>query len=273
MTSPASYAAATGIDAAYTGLQTTASNLANTESTAYNRYQAVNSTLLYQDVITGHGGTVGHDSLTIPLKQAGAGVRTAAILRDMHKGMPKATKNPLDVCINGSGYVQVELGGADGRYAYTRAGNLQLDETGVLRTATGYALSDNIVIDMSVYDSVLIDKSGRVFGVDPTQTGDARYQELGRITLWKFTNPQALEAMEDTLFMEGAESGTVSQGMPGEGGFGTIQQGYIEASNVSAPKELVNAVAIKQWSESCANVLRIAEEMAKTALHQIAQSA
>lgn len=263
--------AATGLNAAYFMMEVNAHNLANQKTAAFGRTTVVNATLTYPHIISGTGGGIGQRALGVPTMQVGAGVRTAATLRDMKRGLPKPTGNSLDVYVNGPGYFRIDLG--QGRFGYTRAGKLKLDEDGVLRTATDYALSDNITLNMAVYSSVLIDKSGRVFGVDNTQVGNARYQELGAITLWNFTNPQGLEPQEDTVLIEGSESGTVVQGTPGESGFGTIQQGYVEQSNVNPPAELIEAVSTQQMAKSLSSIISLAERTENDALDKIASAA
>lgn len=266
--SEASAVAATALGAGDIALQVSAHNLSNQLSVGFQRKNPVTTNLVYQDVVAGTGGRVGEAELGIPTMQAGAGVRTAATLTDLRRGAPEPTKNQFDIYINGAGYFQVDLG--NGMVGYTRAGHLKVDEDGLLRTATDYPLMDNITIDMTVYTSVIIDKAGRVFGVDPTQYGTARQVELGQLTLWNFMNPQGLEAKEDTLFIESPEAGASIQSNPGENSVGTLLQGYVERSNVDGPMELVNAVRIHRYSNSNATMLRLGEEMERNNLQQIA---
>jgi len=269
--STASAVAATGIQAADIALQVNAHNLANQMSAGFRGKRAVTTNLVYQDLVSGAGGPVGAAELGIPTMQAGSGVRVAATLTDMKRGTPKPTKNQFDVYINGPGYLQVDLGG--GRVGYTRAGHLKVDENGLLRTASDYPLMDNIQVDLTLYSNIIIDKSGRVFGVDPMQDGTARQQQLGQLTLWNFTNPQGLEDREDTVFIQSPEAGASIQGNPGENALGTILQGYVESSTVEGPIELVNAINIQRYSSSCATMLRLGEEMDRNNLHQIASIA
>ena len=262
---------ATGIEASKIGLQVIAHNLANQQSTAFQRVTPSMTNLVYEDIVTGGGGPKGQTELGIPVLQAGAGVRVAATLADQRRGTPEPTQNQLDIYINGPGYLQVDLG--NGLVGHTRAGNLKIDETGVLRTAADYPLMDNITIDMTVYSGVIIDKSGKVYGIDPAQVENARHVELGQINLWTFTNPQGLEAREDTIFIQSPEAGAATSNLPGIGNMGTIMQGYKERSTVEGSVELVRAIEIQQWSQSNATLLKIAEEMDKANLNQIASAA
>lgn len=258
---------ATGLQAADIALQVTAHNLANQMSTAFKKKTAVLTNLVYEDIVTGGGGPVGQSQLGIPVLQAGAGVRVAATLADMRSGTPEPTKHKFDVYISGQGYLQVDLG--NGVFGYTRAGNLKVDEDGLLRTAADYPLTDNITVDMTRYSDVIIDKSGVVYGVDATQVEDARHVELGRLTLWNFVNPQGLEAKEDTVFLQSPEAGTAFQGNPGFDNLGTILQGYAERSTVDGSMELVKAISIHRYSNANATLLRLAEDTDKQNLQQL----
>lgn len=256
---------ATTLQAADIALQVVAHNLSNQQSTAFQGSNVALTDLVYQDVISGSSPS-SEDASHSEFK-VGSGVRVASTLRNMQRGLPEHTKNPLDLYINGSGYLRVKV--EEGRFAYTRAGNLKIDEDGKLLTASNYEVDPGITIDMREYDSVLIDKSGRFFGVDPKQEGAARYVELGRLDLWRFRNPQGLLPREDTLFLETEASGDPQAGSPTENGFGGIMQGYIERSNVNAPMQLVKAISIKQWSDTGASIIQIAEKMEDNSLRQI----
>ncbi len=266
MTNPASAVAATAMEAADIMLQNTAHNLANARTTAFHTDKVIGTNLVYEDVTTG-GGPVGQTDLGIPQVQVGAGVRIASSLKTMRNGVPEPTKNQLDIHIDGTGYLQIDLG--NGMLGYTRAGHLKVDEYGILRTATDYPLMDNITVDLNKYSEVIIDKSGRVFGVDPSQYGTARHTQLGQLTLWSFANPQGLENKEDTIFIETPEAGASTQGIPGLNNLGKILQGYAERSTVDTSMTLVEAINIQQYSNAGATLLKLAEDMDKHNLQQI----
>ena len=271
MSNAAATVSATATQAADVMLQNSAHNLANARTTSFHRDDLVMTNLVYEDVVTGGGGPVGQSQLGIPHVQVGSGVRVAATLQSQHNGSPDPTKNQLDIYINGVGYLQVDLG--NGLVGYTRAGNLKVDEDGLLRTAGDYPLMDNITIDMTKYSAVIIDKSGKVYGVDPTQAEDSRHVELGQLTLWTFMNPQGLERREDTIFIQSPEAGTSVSNNPGNDLFGTILQGYVERSTVDSSMELVNAINIQKYSNANATHLRLAQDMEKNNLQQISTAA
>lgn len=260
--------AATGVQAGDQAMQVAADNLANQLSDAFKRVDGVFQNTIYQDITGSFGGPQGNrQNIGIPPLQSGTGVRMAGIMRDFRPGISEATKNKFDVYIAGEGFLQVDIG--NDTTAYTRMGHLKVDSSGTLRTLTDYPLTDNIQIDLTKYKDFNITRDGKVVGVDLTDN----YTELGQITLWTFVNPAGLEAKEDTLFTWLPEAGQEVQGNPNDPGFGHLMQGYIERSNVNAPKELVNAVIAQRYSNANATLLRMAQDMEKVNISQIAQIA
>src|SRR3546814_9816841 len=85
--------------------------------------------------------------------QIGTGVRTVATERIHTQGNVKETGNPLDIAIQGNGFLQVEM--PDGTFAYTRDGNLQKDQNGQLVTAGGYPIQPPINVRSEEHTSEL----------------------------------------------------------------------------------------------------------------------
>ena len=92
------------------------------------------------------------------------------------------TGNQFDVAINGRGYLQVQL--PSGETAYTRAGNLSVNENGQMVTADGYTVLPQITIPANA-TGVTISKSGQVQASIPGQTAP---QTVGQMQLATFFN-------------------------------------------------------------------------------------
>src|SRR3546814_14885297 len=116
-------------------------NLANVKSSAFKCSRAVCEDLMYQ-TIRHPGAQVGAANQLPSGLQIGTGVRTVATERIHTQGNVKETGNPLDIAIQGNGFLQVEM--PDGTFAYTRDGNLQKDQNGQVVTAGGYPLQPTI---------------------------------------------------------------------------------------------------------------------------------
>ncbi len=106
---------------------------------------------------------------------------------------------------------------------------------------------------------MIVNKTGQVFArID----GQAALQNLGQLTLANFANEAGLTPLGDNLFQETAASGAAVIGVPGDPGFGTIEQGYLENSNVDPVKEITELISAQRAYEMNSKVIQAADEMA-----------
>jgi flagellar basal-body rod protein FlgB len=87
---------------------------------------------------------------------------------------------------------------------------------------------------------------------------------LGQLTLATFANPVGLLALGSNLFQETAASGTPVIGVPGDPGFATISQGYLEASNVDPVSEITNLISAQRAYEMNSKIITAADQMSQT---------
>src|ERR1044071_7520135 len=132
------WAAKTGLDAQQTRMSVTSNNLANVNTTGFKRGRAAFEDLMYQNVRQ-PGGQTSQQTQSPSGLMLGTGVRTVSTEKNFGEGNILQTNNPLDVAINGRGFVQVQL--PDGTIAYTRDGSMQVDNQGQLVTHNGYQIS------------------------------------------------------------------------------------------------------------------------------------
>jgi flagellar basal-body rod protein FlgG len=83
--------------------------------------------------------------------------------------------------------------------------------------------------------------------------------------LAKFSNPAGLISEGDNLLKESKASGTPTVGQPGSNGFGGIQSGFLEKSNVQMVKELVSLITAQRAYETNSRAIRAGDDMLKTA--------
>jgi flagellar basal-body rod protein FlgG len=135
---------ATGMLAQQLNVEVISNNIANMNTTGYKRHRAEFQDLLYQNLR--RVGSASSDAGTIVPTgvQLGLGVKSAAIYRISGQGNIIQTENPLDLAINGRGFLMVELPSGD--TAYTRAGSLQLSPDGDIVTADGYVVQPGITV-------------------------------------------------------------------------------------------------------------------------------
>jgi flagellar basal-body rod protein FlgG len=185
----------------------------------------------------------------------GTGVRTVATEKLFSQGNLSQTENPLDVAIEGRGFLQVLL--PDGGLAYTRDGSMQVDNQGQLVTPSGYAVQPSINIPADA-QSITIAVDGTV---SVSLQGSAATTQVGNIQLADFINSSGLQAKGGNLFLETASSGSPQVGLPGLNGLGSLLQGYIESSNVNVVEELVSMIETQRAYEMNSRAISTADQM------------
>lgn len=248
--------AATGMAAQQTNLEVIANNIANINTTGFKRAQAEFSDLIYQpERIEGVPTRV--DQAIVPEgSYIGLGVRTAAI-RNVHlQGALSSTGNQFDMALSGRGWFQIDVG--NGEIQYSRSGAFNLNATGRLVTADGYSVVPEITVPPDAVE-VIVNEAGAVFARLPGQTP---LQQLGQLTLASFVNEAGLRPLGNNLFAATEASGEAAVGAPGDPGYGTIRQGYLESSNVDPVKEITEMIAAQRGYEMNSKVIQAADEMA-----------
>ena len=247
--------AATGMLAQQTNVEVIANNLANMNTTGYKQQRAEFEDLLYQNVQQ-VGAQSSDTGTVIPSGiQLGAGVRTAEVYRITGQGDLKTTGNQYDFAINGAGYFHIQM--PDGTDAYTRAGNFSLSPEGQLVNEQGYVVQPGIAIPANA-TGITVNAQGQVQANIPGQTAP---QVVGQLELVRFPNDAGLKAMGDNLLTETPSSGSPQAGVPGSTGYGVIQQGYLETSNVNSVEEITSLITAQRAYEMNSKVITAADEM------------
>jgi flagellar basal-body rod protein FlgG len=248
--------AATGGRALMTQIDTIANNLANVNTVAFKRARANFADLFYQQVARAGFGQPGRNQSPTGIA-FGTGVRLQSTEKLFEQGALNRTDRDLDVAIEGDGFLRVRL--PDNSIAFTRAGNLNVDREGNIVTAEGYLLDPPLTVSENV-TRIVIDQTGQVFGLDPSNPQDL--QQVGQLEVTRFINPSGLEAMGDNLYRETPAAGNRIDGQPGtQEGFGLIRQGFLEESNVDVIKELVDLISAQRAFEINGQTIQSADEI------------
>lgn len=237
------WTAATGMQSQQTNIDVIANNLANVNTVGFKRSRADFEDLIYQ---TQKEAGVNTTSNTVEPTgiQIGLGTQLADVSKNFMQGSLQETGNPLDLAIQGSGFFQITM--PDGTIAYTRAGDFKLDNNGRIVTTDGYPLSPEITVPQDT-TSISVGNDGTISVLEAGQTTPT---QLGQIQLAFFANPAGLKAIGQNLFQQTVSSGTPTLGTPGINGLGTINQGYLEMSNVSVVQEMVDMIAAQRAYET-----------------------
>ena len=250
--------AATGMSAQEQNLEVIANNIANINTTGFKRSRAEFTDLMYQTERLMGVSNRGRDATIPEGAQLGLGVRTAAIRSLNIQGSLTNTGNTLDLAINGRGWFQVTT--PDGSTVYTRDGAFNTNAAGQIVTTDGYTVTPTILIPITA-TAVTVSQTGLVTATIPGQVAP---QTLGQLTIANFINEAGLQQLGSNLAQQTAASGPPTVGVPGDTAFGTIQQGYLESSNVDPVTEITNLIAAQRAYEMNSKVIQAADQMSGT---------
>ncbi len=252
--------AASGMYAQQLNIEVISNNIANVNTTAFKKNKAEFQDLMYQEVsvnpqTTSTPGVTDGSSGKILV---GDGVQTATTEKLFSQGDVTATNNQLDVAIQGDGFFQIKK--PDGSYVYTRDGSFKLDADGNIVTSDGYQLDPQFTVDQGTV-GISISKDGTVQSQNP----DGSTSVLGNIDLARFMNPAGLKPLGDNLYAETDASGAPVLGTPGSDGFGNLNQGYLESSNVDIVEEMIAMITAQRAYEMNSKTVQTVEDMMSTA--------
>ncbi|MHB8243524.1 MAG: flagellar hook-basal body protein [Solirubrobacteraceae bacterium] len=293
------YAAISGLDANQAMLNDTASDLANVNTVGYKSSSVTFADELTQ-VIRGASGPTGTNGGTNPV-QIGLGVQVNATHNEMTEGSFQSTNNPLDVAIEGAGFLRVGTGtppakepytsGLPSNMDYTRAGDLTTNTQGFLTTSAGeYVIGRNAVAaegeagttySAGKEDSYLrippgstnvtIGQDGSVSYTDNNPESKTYQQRVtaGYLSVATFANEAGLERLGGSLWAQTSNSGTPIVGTPDTPGFGATIGGVLEMSNVDLATEMTNMITAERGYQANSRVITTAAEMLQTVVTMV----
>lgn len=252
------WTAASGMIAQQGNIDVVSNNLANANTTGFKKSRTDFQDLMYQ-TIRQSGSATGADTQLPTGIQMGHGVRQVATQKIYTEGSFQSG-NSLDMAIEGDGFYQITM--PDGTLSYTRDGAFKKDSQGRIVTSEGYPLQPVITIPATATSFSVAASDGRVTANIPGQNTP---QELGQIQLARFVNPAGLDSIGRNLLKETAASGAPVVTNPGTDGAGTIQQNYLEMSNVEVVEEMVNMIVAQRAYEVNSKAITTSDNMMEQA--------
>ena len=248
--------AATGMIGQQNYLDVIANNIANVNTTGFKK-----SRLEFQDMLSqvsrSPGAMINQGTFQPVGEEYGLGVKTSATTRVFSQGSAVSTDRTLDVSIEGEGFFQVMR--SDGTLGYTRDGSFELDSNGQLCTSDGLLIQPQITIpqDATEIDVTADGNVSVTAGNDTTQT------IVGTIQLVRFQNPSGLLSVGHNMYIETSASGNPIQDTPGQNGMGSLEQGYLEGSNVQVVEELIGLIKAERAFESNSKIITTSSDILK----------
>jgi len=244
------YSAASGMDAQQTRLNVISNNIANVSTTGFKKSNVEFQDLFYQ--VTNLAAET-ENSVVPTGKQIGAGTQVVSTSKVFTQGQMTRTDERLDLAIVGDGFLRVE--GPNGETLYTRDGGLKISPDGALVTSAGMSVIGAPAVPQGT-TNIAIGETGIVTFMDENEV-----LATGQINIATFNNPSGLRAEGGNLFQETPASGTPRVGAPGSQGRGSLQQGYLETSNVNIVEEMVNMILAQRAYEINSRSIQTSDEM------------
>jgi flagellar basal-body rod protein FlgG len=246
------YSAAAGMQSQQMNLDVISNNLANANTTGFKASKLQFQDLLYENAKEAGSQQGGGNQLPTSL-QVGQGSVPVATERMFTQGNLSQTGGSLDMAIQGQGFFEVQM--PDGTLTYTRDGSFKTDSQGRVVTSDGYPVQGGFQPVPTGTTNITITSSGSA--TYTTASGKTNFQ----VQIARFINPGGLDAMGHNLYKETSASGTAELGNPAENGFGEVQQGALELSNVSVVQEMVNLILAQRAYEVNSKAVQAADEM------------
>ena len=240
-------------------------NIANSGSTGFKK-----SDVSFNDIY----GSATPD--TVARTQAGFGSTIAGTRRNDGQGAIVDRAGALNLAIIGPGMLTVSPPGADGASSgnlfYTRSGELTIDKDGYLKTGDGAfvqgtAAGVEVGGALSALQIPFNEGEEALTGLEITTSGliSATYGssiiDRGTLTLATFANQGALKNVGSARFAETTYSGQPAFGIAGQSGYGTLQAGALEGSNVDITQEMTVMIRAQQQFSGSARVLQANSDM------------
>jgi flagellar basal-body rod protein FlgG len=229
------YTAAAGMAAQQSRLDAVANDLANASTTGYKRVRVA-----YRDLAYTAGAPGGTTALRL-----GAGAAASMIGRDDRQGSTQETGEPLDVAIEGPGFIQVKV---DGKTWLTRDGHLQVDTQGRLATGDGALIDPPITMPKSTTSDQI--------GIAADGTVTAAGKKVGQIRLVNVANPAGLDGGADNRFQATNASGAVSAAPRTT----ALHSGVLEASNVDMGDAMADLMDAQRSFELASKAIQVADQ-------------
>lgn len=177
---------------------------------------------------------------------------------DYSQGGLRKTDSPLDVAVDGAGFIQVTS--KTGQTAYTRDGSFGVNSEGYLVTTDGYLVGDGIKVPAN-YDQVKISSDGTVKAI-LNRADSNQAAVLGKIPLVTFKNPEGLQSIENNKLLPTTNSGEPTLRLS----HSSIKQGFLESSNTDIIDDVNNVLRSNASAIGSIKLIKVADDLYSKAI-------
>jgi len=238
------YQSASALSALERWQDTVAQNITSSQETGFRKRTVEFSAKLAGEWNLDPKGRIGHDSgspAVFPMLNKGI---------NFQPGEMQATHRELDVAIQGDGYFEVQM--PDGKKAYTRSGEFRMRPDRTLVTSAGCEVMNeggSPILLLPGGGPINVNQDGSIFQGSTS---------LGKLSVQKFENQNALQPIAGGMFLAGDTTPTPVEKPE-------LMQGYLEASNVTPLREMVDIVLISRAYEANQKIITtVDQQMEKT---------
>ena len=251
-----------GLYTAYTGMlnqqkkmDTLSNNLANADTTGYKKEGVTAKTFETQLAIKVKDGSNAY--IDQQIGKLNLGVKIGENYTDYSQGSYRYTGNTYDLALGGDGFFNISFMNKAGEQSvkYTRDGNFTIDNEGALRTQDGdYVLGESgeIYIPTNAVD-VSINKLGAIYA-------DGEYVDTIKIT--DFEDYNYLKKYGENMY-DAVDGATEKEATA------TIDQGYLEQSNINVVTEMVNMISLSRTYEANQKLIQTMDDALDKSANQI----
>lgn len=276
------YTGASGMEAMQVKMDVLANNLANVDKTAFKRDTVIFNNfpelLLHRVNDDGVGKTpLGSFDLMPVVGKLGTGVEVNEVFTQFEQGPLKNTNNPNDLALEGEGFFTIQT---DRGEMLSRSGAFVVNKDGYLTTPSGFPLmGENGPIQVSNYNFV-IKPNGEVWineavGNDPRRTYSHNMNHwekpvlLDTLKIVQVENPRHLDKVGESMYSATPESGRPFK--PDEKSMPKVLQSFLEMSNVSIVREMVDMIEVNRMYELNQKAITTHDSMLGTLISQVPQ--
>ncbi len=240
------YTSATGMAVNEARMDTLSNNIANVDTTGFKRDERIMES--FPELVLSR---MEQGRRSEEIGELGSGVGIDESFTDYSQGNIQKTNSPMDLAINGDGFFAVET--PEG-VRYTRNGDFVLDSDGMIVTKQGNpVLGEEGPLQVLPDEQVQVDSNGTVY------SGDLEVDDLEVVD---FVDANDLEQLGNGMFAQGEADQIEADDY-------TIEQGFLEGSNVEVVREMVDMIQASRHYETNQRVITAQDETLQQAVNEI----